>query len=210
VKEIIDGIIKYDDSDFQRTEPLNTDEYKALEYWRKKLYDIKLIGEYSDLMVGYGNLSLKKDYSKLFLSTNSQFLITGTQTGKYTDLTGKHYTRVLDFNVKDMTIKIAGPTQASSEALTHAAIYQCNEKINCVFHIHDKSMWQNMLKANCDSTSKEIPYGTYEMAQAVKNLIQNKTSGSIVMGGHEDGIIAYAENLDQCGEIILDLYKQFK
>ncbi len=210
MKEIIDGVIKYDRGHFQESNPLNSSEYADLEYWRKKLYELKLIGEYEDLKVGFGNLSQKKDYSQVLKTNNPQFLISGTQTGKYKDLNGKHYTRVLDFNLQENIIQVNGPIEASSEALTHASIYQCNNLIQSVFHIHDKVIWQKMLESNYDKTAKDIAYGTYDMAIAVKKSISGKTSGVIVMEGHEDGVIAYAESLDQCGEIILEIYKKFR
>jgi hypothetical protein len=34
------------------------------------------------------------------------------------------------------------------------------------------------------------------------------TSGIIIMGGHEDGIIAYGPDLDTAGELLLRLYKE--
>jgi hypothetical protein len=210
VKEIIDGVIKYDRSQFTKTNALIVDEYKDLEYWRRKLFDLKLIGEYAEFEVGYGNLSQKKNYSQVYTSDKAQFLITGTQTGKFQNLDGSQYTRVVDFNIEKLIVKVNGPLEASSEALTHAAIYKCQDKINAIFHIHDSEIWKNMLGANCNRTAKEIPYGTFEMAVAVKECIGNSTSGYFVMAGHEDGVVAYGTNLEECGNIILDLYKKFK
>ena len=85
MKVIDDGVIKYDRSNFSQCPALLKDEYAQLEYWRKKLYQANLIGEYPEVHIGFGNISVRKDYSQHKLSHFPQFLITGTQTGKYPD-----------------------------------------------------------------------------------------------------------------------------
>ena len=206
---IDDGVIKYDRSQFEQSNPLEDDEFRELEKWRKTLYNLKLIGEYLPERIGYGNLSQKTDYSKIFNTSNAQFVITGTQTGGQQNLTGSHYTRVLDFSFDNWSVKVNGPLEASSEALTHAAIYQANNKIKCVFHIHDKSIWSAMAADAYQFTPADVPYGTKEMADSVINCVGETTEGLIVMKGHEDGVISYAETLDQAGKLILSVYDKF-
>lgn len=209
MKVIDDGVIKYDRSNFSQCPPLETTEYSALELWRKKLYALNLIGEYVEEKVGFGNISERKDYSKFFESIVPQFVITGTQTGKYSDLDGNHYTRVLDYQIDLLKIKMMGPIEASSEALTHAAIYAFNKNIKAIFHIHSKEIWTGMINDQTDHTCKSIPYGTVEMARATENCIAKKDFGSFSMHGHEDGVVAYGRSLEEAGEIILGLYQKY-
>lgn len=209
MKVIDDGVIKYDRSNFSHSEDLGPKEYLELEYWRKKLYKLELIGEYKEVNIGFGNLSLKKDYSRFLRSSQAQFIITGTQTGKYPDLNGAHYTRVLDYSIPLQKIHVMGPIEASSEALTHASIYSSNEKINCVFHIHSPYMWSKMIKDNSDFTAADVPYGTLEMANATRECIAEKNSGVFCMKGHEDGIVIYGQGLEEVGLMTLDLYKRY-
>jgi ribulose-5-phosphate 4-epimerase/fuculose-1-phosphate aldolase len=206
---IDDGVIKYDRSQFELSNALNDDEFRELEKWRKTLYNLKLIGEYLPERIGYGNLSQKFDYSEQHSSEKPQFLITGTQTGSLPELNGEGYTRVLDFSFEKWSVKVKGPLEASSEALTHAAIYQAHEKIKCVFHIHDKNIWQAMKDNNYASTPASIPYGTKEMADSVIACVGSTTQGLIVMKGHEDGVISYASTLDQAGKLLLGVYDKF-
>ncbi len=206
---IDDGVIKYDRSQYKVSPSLNADEYRALEKWREKLHHLKLIGEYLPEKIGYGNLSQKADYQEFHETKKVQFLITGTQTGSHQQLDGSNYTRVLDSDFDRWAVNVLGPVEASSEALTHASIYQANEKINCVFHIHDNIIWEAMIENSYTSTPADIPYGTKAMADSVKSCVGSSKQGLIVMKGHQDGVISYAPTLDQAGSLLLGVYNKF-
>jgi hypothetical protein len=94
MKVIDDGVIKYDRSNFSQCGALLEDEFGALEYWRKKLYQMNFIGEYPEFHIGFGNMSTLRDYSCFQKSAHPQFVITGTQTGKYADLNGQELLRL--------------------------------------------------------------------------------------------------------------------
>lgn len=206
---IDDGVIKYDRSQFELSNALMADEFSELEKWRDTLYKLKLIGEYLPEKIGYGNLSQRKEYLFLHKTENPQFIITGTQTGGLPTLFGNHYTRVLDFDLAKNLVKVKGPLEASSEALTHAAVYEGNTSINVVFHIHSTAIWKGMIKENYPATAKEIPYGTLDMAQAVQNIVKNNDTGLIVMKGHDDGVISFAPDMDTAGKLLLEVYDKF-
>jgi ribulose-5-phosphate 4-epimerase/fuculose-1-phosphate aldolase len=209
MKVIDDGVIKYDRSNFTQCPPLELVEYSNLELWRKKLYALELIGEYREAGIGFGNISETKDYSHFSPSSSPQFIITGTQTGKYPDLDGRFYTRVLDYNIEFLKIKMMGPVEASSEALTHAAIYLCNTNIKAIFHIHSNQIWEAMIRTKADFTARNIPYGTVEMAKATQMCVGSNDFGAFCMHGHEDGVVAYGRSLDEAGALILELYNKF-
>lgn len=204
MSEIDDGVIKYQRL-FTPTDPLHVDQYSDLEQWRKKLFHLKLIGEYPEVFIGYGNMS-----KRIAPSLPIKFIITGTQTGKYSDLSGEHYTTVTGYDLEKNIIQATGCIDASSEALTHAALYESSVDIQAVFHIHDKDIWQKMLSADFDHTKKDIPYGTVDMANAVKKLVASRSHGIFAMAGHEDGVVAWGENLEQAGQEIMKLVKLFK
>jgi hypothetical protein len=209
MKVIDDGVIKYDRSNFTQCGPIDLVEYLSLEYWRKKLFKLNLIGEYAEAGVGFGNLSEIRDYSQFHKTPHPQFVITGTQTGKYSELDGNFYTRVLDYDIEKLKINMMGPIEASSEALTHAAIYSHNKKIQAVFHIHSQKIWKGMIDDQANFTASDIPYGTVAMARATERCIGNKESGIFCMHGHEDGVVAYGRTLEEAGEIILKTCRQY-
>ncbi|WP_127716511.1 class II aldolase/adducin family protein [Halobacteriovorax sp. HLS] len=201
---IDDGVIKYDRSNFTYSGPLDESLWKDLELWRAKLYSLNLIGEYPTEKVGFGNVSQ-------FIAKQEQvsFVITGTQTGKYAQLDGSLYTIIEGYDLKNMKLFSRGSVEPSSEALTHASIYEANDSIKAVFHIHNTRIWKGMIDNDYPATHEDIPYGTLEMATNVQRIIGDSTHGTIVMKGHQDGVIAYATNLDSCGDLILQLAKKF-
>lgn len=205
-----EGVIKYDKSHFLKTDPLQKDEFQELEEVREQLYRTKLIGVYPNGL-GYGNISQRKNYSHFHATNSPQFLITGTQTGHLAKLGGAHYTRVVDFSLDEFKIKTVGPTEASSEALTHASVYQFHPEIQAIIHIHSSQIWKGMLKELYPQTGANIPYGTQEMAFAIKECLskENRNEGVIVMAGHEDGVISYGPSLERAAELIFKLYQKF-
>lgn len=203
-----EGVIKYRQKNFIQIDKLLTIEYHKLEIWREKLFKLGLIGEYPTSKVGYGNLSLAQDYSKFHQSQERQFVVTGTQTGALAQLTGKHYTRVLDYDLENFEIHIMGPIPASSEALTHAAFYRVNSKIQAVFHIHHPLIWRELLKDE-ETRIPPVEYGTSQMAMMAAEHAIKKSEGIFAMSGHEEGVIAYAENMERAGNLILEAYQKF-
>lgn len=200
IKEIDDGVIKFDTSKHVESAALPDKDYQEIEFWREKLFLLKLVGEYLPQKIGYGNISYK---------VQSNFIITGTQTGNKAQLNGLDYVKIVDYDLEKQLIKSIGPVLPSSESLTHAAIYSANSSINCVFHIHNNQIWSKMLLGNYPKTNQATAYGTIFMAKEVKKLIGPNTQGVIVLEGHEDGVIIYAQNLKACWELTIDLYKKF-
>ncbi len=210
---IDEGVIKYDDRDYQITPALSDDDIQEINPVRSQLYQLELIGQYHELNVGYGNISQRKNFQQLQPTDKPQFIISGSQTGHLASLTGEHYTRVVDFDINKNKISARGPKTeingASSESLTHAAIYQCTQAIKAVIHIHSKPIWLGMLKDNLTHTPKDIPYGTPLMAQAVKEVVQDNKSGALAMAGHEDGVITYGENFESAMKHCMALYEKY-
>jgi len=209
MKVIDDGVIKYDRTNFSLSAPLSILEFEELESWRFKLYELNLIGEYPIEKVGFGNLSKAQDYEQFYKSSKPQFIISGTQTGKFKHLNGSHYTRVLDYETSDLKIKMMGAIEASSEALTHAAIYESNHNIKAVFHIHSNKIWKRMIEDNSPHTKASVPYGTAEMAYATKECIRGLDAGVFCMHGHEDGIVIFGKSMDEAGQLTLQLYDKY-
>jgi len=200
-----EGVIKYKIDRFIQTEPYDFAVLAALEAWRKRLFQLELIGEYDD-GIGYGNVSIR--------SEGNSFLITATQTGYLADLAAKHYTKVLSYDPIDHALTVAGPALASSESATHSAIYALSPQVNAIFHIHSNTLWQNMLAANYLHTSPDVPYGTLEMAQEIARIYQGVTDifdrNVFVMAGHQDGIFAFGRSVDEAGEAILRIHQNYQ
>jgi len=158
-----------------------------LDEVRTKLFDLGLVGVYPD-GIGYGNVSIRHE---------SGCIISGTATGALRVLGPNEYCYVKSFDLQQNIVYTQGPVKASSESMTHCAIYQSQLLVQCVLHIHNLELWKMLLGQGCLSTSADIPYGTPQMALNMASLVASKAVpyGLLVMAGHEEGIIAYGQTV---------------
>ena len=181
-----DGVIKYQ-AIHQNGSPPTHVLLNQLDQVRTQLFDLGLVGIYPD-GIGYGNVSIRHE---------SGCIISGTATGGARILGASGYCYVRSFNVKQNTVRTEGPINASSESMTHCAIYKANSLVQCVLHIHHGNLWQRLLQEGYDSTSADIAYGTPQMALAMASLVNTKLAPAslFVMAGHDEGIVAYGPTI---------------
>ena len=169
--------------------------FNLLNIWRTRLFDLNLIGETSD-GIGFGNISVK---------TKNGFFITGSATGKNKVLNKNDYAFVYKYYLSENKVFSRGMCKASSESMSHAAVYESYEKINSVIHIHSEIMWKKYYNF-LPTTSESAAFGTPEMAKEIKKILIQPdvlNNGIIIMGGHEDGIITFGNKLDDAGKILM-------
>ena len=66
-----------------------------------------------------------------------------------------------------------------------------------------------MLIDKIPTSDRKIPYGTSEMASEINGLFKETNLMEckvMVMGGHDEGIIAFGENLQEAGKTILSVF----
>lgn len=194
---IDEGYIKFE-SHWQRSAPLDYPEIDLLNRWRRPLYEAGLIGYDDKENVGFGNLSVR-------LPADGQFIISGTQTGHIADTGPAHYALVERYDIEHNRVWSRGACEASSESLTHAALYALDSKTGAVVHAHEASIWE-ALKFSAPTTAPDIAYGTPEMARAFHHLWQETEfakTGIAVMAGHEAGLVSIGQDLQQAAERML-------
>jgi L-ribulose-5-phosphate 4-epimerase len=178
----------------------------SLLQWRDKMHELKLIGEYEELGIGYGNISIRQSLFPL------EFVISGTATGKNYPSKERLFTLVNDVDIDKNSVGCKGPVRASSESMTHAAVYACNAGINAIIHVHHKEMWESLLH-KVPTTGESVPYGTPAMAQEIDRLYTNESLYShkiLAMAGHDEGIITFGEDLNEAGAVLLKHFNEFK
>ncbi|OAI14355.1 aldolase [Methylomonas lenta] len=197
----LEGVIKYH-LDHHPSELSHAVDISQINAWRSLLLRLKLIGQsvekYNGL--GYGNISQRLLFGK------PGFLISGTQTGHLSQLTPEHFAIVESASPKRNSIISSGPSQPSSEALTHASVYLHDNRANAVIHVHSPELWRNTQTLGLPHTCAEIAYGSVEMAEAVAELFasgQLKPLPLFSMLGHEDGIVAFADSLPSAATILI-------
>jgi len=195
-----EGVIKYQlhhkPATFQATWDI-----AAINSWRTLLYQLELIGRQESRYqgYGYGNISQR--------TQGEQFLISGTQTGGIAELLAENYCLVEVADLMHNTLYSTGPCKPSSEALSHASVYAQDQRIQCVIHAHSPDIWHatEMLQLAC--TSRDVAYGTPEMAIAIANLIKSRQlqqQAVFTMLGHEDGVIAFGQNFPQAAFMMIN------
>ncbi|MDA0269134.1 MAG: class II aldolase/adducin family protein [Cyanobacteria bacterium] len=192
-----DGVIKYH-CDWQASPPILDPALADLMAWRDRLYGQGLIGVYPD-GVGYGNLSHRHH--------DQGFFISGTQTGDLPTTTPDHYAWVNQWDIAANYLHCQGPIQASSESLTHAALYEQTNDIQAIVHGHHPQLWQTYQQV-LPTTRPEVPYGTPAMAAEMGRLFRESdvaTQRVLIMAGHEDGILSFGPTLEAAAQALLAL-----
>jgi len=182
--------------DWLPTPELKLQIIEDLMEWRKPLWLAGLIGYSYPDSVGFGNMS-----ARIF----DKFVITGTNTGGKRKLKGQDFALVTQYSFEHNRVQCTGPVAASSESLTHAALYQLDIRITAVVHVHSTRLWM-ALKDKIPTTSSEAAYGTVEMANEFGELWKDpwfKKNGIAVMGGHQDGLIALGATVREATRRIL-------
>ncbi len=202
-----EGVIKYhlNHQNSPIAEKLSISEINA---WRTIFFKLGLIGQYAKRYEGYGFGNISQRIT--LTNTNKvQFIISGTQTGYLESLSRHHYCFIQETCPQENRINSIGETKPSSEALTHASIYQQNKEIQSVIHIHCPKIWNNTHQLKIPYTSKDIAYGTPEMANEVKRLFRSsikENTAIFSMLGHKDGIIAFSDSMEKAADPLIKLF----
>lgn len=184
-----EGVTKYE-CIFREAEPPPYAAVARLIAVRNELFNLGWIGVYPD-GIGFGNASLR-------IHEEKNFFITGTQTGYKAKLTENDICRVTGYDITRNRVECEGKVAASSESMTHAAVYALDSAINAVLHIHSRTLWQAGMDV-LPTTAPGVAYGTPAMAAEMARLYagsQLRETGVLIMAGHEEGVIAFGADLD--------------
>ncbi|HAF31031.1 MAG TPA: rRNA adenine methyltransferase [Bacteroidales bacterium] len=192
-----EGYIKFYLSWEKKAFDFKDHDFHQINLCRDKLYKLDLIEAYLD-GVGYGNLSIRYH--------NNEFIISGSATGNYNMLSKEQYALVREFDLDKNSVRCDGLIEASSESLSHAAIYKANKSVNAVIHIHHKRMWEKYVNI-LPTTPQNAEFGTPEIAYEIAKLIV-RDSGIIIMEGHPEGIISYGKSLIEAETILMNYYNK--
>ena len=173
--------------------------FAPLNYWRNELWLKSLIGAYHD-GVGYGNISAR-------VPESHQFYISGTATGGIPELDQVHYPLVERCEPAFNALWCRGLIKASSESMSHAAIYSAIPEVGAVVHIHSRKLWDKNLHV-LPTTAAEVQYGTPKMAYEIGRILTHSHTLEkkvIVMGGHDEGIMSFGKTLEDAALAVLNL-----
>ena len=170
--------------------------FEELNACRRRLLTLGLIGV-DGSGIGYGNVSVR-DCSR------PGFYITGSATGAKPELTLDHYSRVTAVDASRNWLRCEGFAIASSESLTHAAVYEANPAANAIIHGHSTILWHRFID-RAPTTDRNVEYGTPAMAGEVARLFRETNVSRqklFVMGGHEEGFVVFGAELDDAFRVL--------
>jgi ribulose-5-phosphate 4-epimerase/fuculose-1-phosphate aldolase len=179
----------------------------VLVAWRTILRGLSLVGQSERLYGGaaYGNVSARIPPYGVDPGRRA-FVISGTETGGSVCASGSDMTVVRAYRFRENLVESEGPSPPSSEALTHAAIYDAAPDARFVLHVHSPEIWTRRKDLRLPTTSEAVAYGTVEMALEVRRLMRETSLRDrpvLAMGGHEDGVIAFGRTADEAGAALL-------
>lgn len=206
---MIEGVVKFEAE--HRTTALCARTYGALACrlaaWREILVKLGLVGRIPAAYdgAGFGNVSARVGAPSAPHGARS-FLITGTQTGGLPCAGLDDLCLVRTYDWRRNRVSSEGPTQPSSESMTHGALYDQGPHIRFVFHGHSPALWRAAASLGLPVTDPSVPYGTPQMAEEVARLYRSTrlpSLGVFAMGGHEDGVVAFGRSPDEAGQALL-------
>jgi len=192
-----EGVIKFA-LDFRPGPPPAAAQLHELNAWRLIFRQLGLLGQdpvrYDGL--GFGNLSRRADDDQ----APAAFIISGTQTGGLERLDAEHYVKVWSCDPAHNRVVAEGPIHPSSEALSHGVLYQADPRIDWVMHLHSPAIFAAAKRLHLPTTDADAPYGSPAMAHEIRRLCPAAGwPGLLVMGGHEDGILAFGATAAAAG-----------
>lgn len=197
-----EGVIKYSSERVDGVVPAAA-ALGELDAARTTLFELGLIGAYPS-GIGYGNLSLRQD--------GTQFVISASATGAQHRLRADQYCLIEAFSIERNWVRSRGAWPASSESMTHGAIYLANPAVQCVIHVHSRALFDALLAQDALHTAPDIAYGTPAMAHAVMQLVQAQPVLPVlfVMAGHDEGIVAYGADIACVTALLTDTLKRIQ
>ncbi len=193
-----EGYIKYTFDWNKKPVTIQPEMLEELNTFRSRLRDLNMIGKIPD-GPGFGNISVR--------STGNTFFISGSDTGSLELLEAEQVALVSHCDYLQNRIVFEGQIAASSESMSHAAIYQQNKDVGAVIHVHQAKFW-NHYRNILPTTEVEAVYGTPEMALAISQQVAKYPKTQLlILAGHEDGIISYGSNLREAFELLIQWYQ---
>lgn len=198
-----EGVIKFT-LEFRAGPPPAADLLHELDAWREIFRRLGLLGQdpqrYAGL--GFGNLSRRAASA----ASADEFIISGTQTGALARLTPEHYVRVLACDPMRNRVTAEGCIHPSSEALSHGVLYQADRRIQWVMHLHCPAIFAARKRLRLPTTDPRAAYGSPALAAEIAHRRGAAGwPGVLVMGGHEDGILAFGATAADTGARVVTI-----
>ncbi|MDT8441390.1 MAG: class II aldolase/adducin family protein [Desulfuromonadales bacterium] len=202
-----EGVIKFD-LDVRPGPAPPAGWLRELDAWRELFRRLGLLGQdprrYDGF--GFGNLSRRRPDAD-----DHSFVISATQTGGLPRLTPADYVLVETCDPARNRVRATGMSRPSSEALSHAVVYQTCAAIDWVMHLHSPDIFRAGARLGLPGTDPAAAYGSVAMAAEIRGLVSQTLPDKpllLVMTGHQDGILACGGDADTVGALVVTTLAQ--
>lgn len=146
----------------------------------------------------FGNLSFR------IRKEENCFLITSAGMESKGNISDEHIVEVVSCDLDKKIISAYGMRNPSSECMLHYTIYKMRPEINAVFHGHCNKILATAKKLRILETEREDPYGSIELVESVKNIINGHYF--IIMKNH--GFISLGKTMKDAGDLTMKYYRK--
>jgi ribulose-5-phosphate 4-epimerase/fuculose-1-phosphate aldolase len=175
---------------------------RELAALRNRLYDLQLIGRYPG-GPGFGNVSHR-------IGRSNRFFISGSGTGRKERIGIGDFSRVIRWDREKNKVICRGEVRASSESMSHGAIYAANRDIRCVIHVHSSKLFSYMLDNGYPKTAPDAAFGTPLLSEEIGMVVEylDKPEGVLVIEGHEEGVFAYGQDIAGAEKVLMEVFNK--
>ncbi|MEL7059307.1 MAG: class II aldolase/adducin family protein [Acidobacteriota bacterium] len=180
----------------------------ALEGWRSVLRRLDLIGR-DPLRYGgeaFGNLSCRVNRKEAAAPGHRAFVISASRTGERPRLGRGGWSSVTRWDVEAHRLTARGAAPPSSEAMSHAAIYDGLPTAGAVLHVHAPEIWEARAALGLPTTAGGAAAGTAAIVSSMRRLLADRRvveGGVVAMAGHPDGVLAFGASLEEAAHRLL-------
>jgi ribulose-5-phosphate 4-epimerase/fuculose-1-phosphate aldolase len=153
--------------------------------------------------LGFGNVSARVPTP----ATPAAFVVSAVQTSGLAEPEPDDFALVTCWDAAAFRIESTGPRLPSSESPSHATLYALDPTIRCVLHVHAPELWRLAPTRSLPRTPRHAGYGSAALATALADLWRTGAprSGCVLMGGHEDGVLAFGATPEEAESRLLKL-----
>ncbi len=172
---------------FKRRPPIPAGLTGELALWSRRICESGLAPRCPEGFAG--NISVRRGTGFIISAAGAELC----------NMQNEDFIQVLDVEIEERCIVVAGRSKPSSESFLHNAVYKCRPEINAVLHGHDDLVLQYHRDLQLPVTASERPPGTLELMKEVINV--SNSHDYIVVRNH--GFLALGETLDLAGHLAL-------
>ncbi len=176
---------------FKRRPAIPAELTRELAQWSRRICESGLAPRCPEGFAG--NISVRRETGFIISAAGADLC----------NMQNEDFIQVMDVEIEERCIVVAGRSKPSSEAFLHNAAYKCRPEINAIIHGHDDLVLKYHRDLHLPVTAREQPHGTLELMNEVIEAFNSHDY--IVLKNH--GFLALGETLGMAGHLALRMHE---